>query len=305
MPLGILGVPSGRPFHMTPFFSRQERTNVRTGAAFHLCCIALTASSARDGADKHQTIIHDADAFDPGGAARRALGEGRRADHGATGKIRQANGNRPPNIVYILLDDVGFGELGMPDLDVIRGYDTPRISQLAREGLTYSRMYTEPSCTPTRAAMMTGRYAVRTGFNEAKSVVEGEGLAAWEVTLPEVLSQSGYATVHIGKWHLGDIEESYAFNQGFDYAEHPLHQQGQMAIMNAHRGAGRPDDRPIQKTAGRHVRTRQDLPHETQCHVYGIVGRKGGMAREVNSSPARSSPRNITTVWRRVIRIAF
>jgi len=116
---------------------------------------------------------------------------------------------------------------------VIRGYSTPRISRLAREGLTFSRMYTEPSCTPTRAVVMTGRYAVRTGFNEAKSVIEGEGLPGWEVTLAEVLSKSGYATVHIGKWHLGDIEESYAFNQGFDYAEQPLHQQGQMAIMNA------------------------------------------------------------------------
>ena len=80
--------------------------------------------------------------------------------------------------------------------------------------------------------MMTGRHAVRTGTSEAKSVVSGEGLNAWEVTLAEVLSQSGYATVHIGKWHLGDIEESYAFNQGFDYAEHPVHQQGQIQALH-------------------------------------------------------------------------
>ena len=80
--------------------------------------------------------------------------------------------------------------------------------------------------------MMTGRTPREQVPAKPKPVVAGEGLAAWEVTLAEVLSKAGYATVHMGKWHLGDIEESYAINQGFDYAEHPLHQQGQMAIMN-------------------------------------------------------------------------
>ncbi|MCJ7541290.1 MAG: sulfatase-like hydrolase/transferase, partial [Desulfobacterales bacterium] len=136
-------------------------------------------------------------------------------------EIRKKNGGNPPNFVYILLDDLGFGEIGMPNLDVIRGYSTPRISKMADEGLSFMRMYTEPSCTPTRVAMMTGRYAARTGTSEAKAVVAGDGLAAWEVTLAEILSKAGYATIHMGKWHLGDIEESYAINQGFDYAEHP------------------------------------------------------------------------------------
>ncbi len=95
------------------------------------------------------------------------------------------------NIVYILLDDLGFGEIGMPDVDVVRGYSTPNISQLADEGMSLMRMYTEPSCTPTRVAMMTGRYAVRTGTSEAKATVAADGLSAWEVTLAEVLSQAG------------------------------------------------------------------------------------------------------------------
>ena len=197
-------------------------------------------------------------------------------------ELRKRNGGKPPNIVFILLDDLGFGEIGMPDLDVIRGYSTPRIAKLASEGLSFMRMYSEPSCTPTRVALMTGRYPARTGTSEAKSVVSNEGLNGWEVTLAEVLSNAGYTTVHMGKWHLGDIEESYAHNQGFDYAEHPMHQQGQMAIMNA--------------TAEMEGMTFGQLPNlrantfeldktfrvNPNAMVYGIVGKKGGKAREVN-----------------------
>ena len=197
-------------------------------------------------------------------------------------EIREANGGSPPNIVYILLDDVGFGEMGMPNLDVIRGYSTPNISDLAEEALSFQRMYTEPSCTPTRAAMMTGRHAVRTGTTEAKSVVSGDGLSEWEVTLAEVLSEGGYETVHIGKWHLGDIEQSYAFNQGFDYAEHPVHQQGQMAIMNADAEREGISTGLSQKTRANTYELDKTFRLNPHAMVYGIVGEKGGTAREVN-----------------------
>jgi arylsulfatase len=200
-------------------------------------------------------------------------------------EIRKNNGGKPPNILYILLDDVGFGEIGTPDLDVIRGYSTPNIASFAEQGMFMARMYTEPSCTPTRVAFMTGRHPVRTGFDEAKAVPEGEGLAASEVTLAEVLSEAGYATVHIGKWHLGDIEESYAFNQGFDYAEHPLHQQAQLALLNTTATTEgltfgtdmslRSDELELDKT----------FRIDPFAMVYGIVGEKGGKAREVNVKP--------------------
>ncbi len=146
--------------------------------------------------------------------------------------IRRANGGLPPNIVNILLDDLGFGEIGMPDMDVTRGYSTPNISAFAKEGLSLQRMYTEPSCTPTRVAMMTGRHPVRTGMTEAKATLAGEGLSGDEITIAEILKDAGYNTSHVGKWHLGDIEEAYANNQGFMHAEFPIHQQGQLAVMH-------------------------------------------------------------------------
>ena len=91
-------------------------------------------------------------------------------------EIRANNRGKPPNIVYILLDDVGFGEIGMDNLSVIRGYKTPNISALASQGMSLNRMYTEPSCTPTRVAMMTGRYPTRTGLTEAKATLAGDGV---------------------------------------------------------------------------------------------------------------------------------
>lgn len=146
--------------------------------------------------------------------------------------LRQGNEGRPPNIVFILLDDVGYGEIGTPDLTPSRGYSTPSIDALARSGLTLGRMYSEPSCTPTRVAMMTGRLPVRTGMTEAKATIAGEGLSGEEVTLAEVLKAAGYNTSHVGKWHMGDIQQAYANEQGFTHAEFPIHQQGQLAVMS-------------------------------------------------------------------------
>ena len=117
-------------------------------------------------------------------------------------EICKKNGGKPPNIIYILLDDVGFGEVGMDELSVIRGYKTPNISAFAKEGLSLQRMYSEPSCTPTRVAMMTGRYPTRTGLTEAKTTLSGEGLSGEEVLLAEVLKDAGYNTSHVGKWHM-------------------------------------------------------------------------------------------------------
>ncbi len=132
-------------------------------------------------------------------------------------ELREKTGS-PPNIVYILWDDMTFGAVGFPALQNNFGFTTPGINQLAEEGINFTRMYTEPSCTPTRVAFLTGRHPVRHGMGVVGMPHEMAGLRGDEVTIAEVLSEAGYATAHFGKGHLGDIEESYPHNQGFDEA---------------------------------------------------------------------------------------
>jgi arylsulfatase len=128
----------------------------------------------------------------------------------------EAKHGTPPNIVYILWDDQQYGAVGFPEIQKALGYETPNINKLASEGINFTRMYTEPACTPTRVAFLTGRHPVRNGMGAVGMPHEFSGLAGEEVTLAEVLSEAGYATAHYGKGHLGDIEESYLHNQGFD-----------------------------------------------------------------------------------------
>ena len=178
-------------------------------------------------------IIHDAEHYIlEAQHGKRWAAEDKKIDTKLS-QIRKKNGGKPPNIVYILVDDVGFGEFGTPILNRVRGYKTPNINKLGREGLSFSRMYSEPSCTPTRAAFLTGRIPTRSHMLEAKIVPpEASGLHRDEVTIAEVLSQAGYNTVHVGKWHQGDIEEALPHNQGFDRAYFPMHNQATFNFMS-------------------------------------------------------------------------
>ena len=147
-------------------------------------------------------------------------------------EFRESNGGKPPNIISVLIDDVGFGDMGIPELNAVRGYETPNMNAFSDEAMRMVRMYTEPSCTPTRVAQMTGRLPVRLGMGDTTVDIAGFGLPGDEVTLAEVLKSAGYATSHVGKWHMGDIPESWAMNQGFDYGQHAIHQQGQLTIFH-------------------------------------------------------------------------
>lgn len=132
---------------------------------------------------------------------------------------------KPPNIIHILWDDNSLGEVGVPLMNKVLGFDTPNINQMAAEGMSFTRMYTEPSCTPTRTAALTGRLAVRAGMTKVGFPPDGMGLHKDEVTIAEVLSKAGYHTGFIGKGHQGDIEQSYLNHQGFDYANFSMYNQ--------------------------------------------------------------------------------
>ncbi|MEP2704197.1 MAG: sulfatase-like hydrolase/transferase [Roseibium sp.] len=132
-------------------------------------------------------------------------------------ELKEKHGT-PPNLIHIMWDDTAYGDVGMPGIQAVRGLDTPNINALAEEGMMFTRMYTEVGCTPSRAAAATGRMAVRSGMYNIGMLQESHGLNGEEVTLAEVLGGAGYSTAFYGKWHLGDIEQSYPHNQGFDEA---------------------------------------------------------------------------------------
>jgi arylsulfatase A-like enzyme len=106
-----------------------------------------------------------------------------------------------PNIVFILMDNLGYGELGVYGGGITRGAPTPRIDKLASEGTRLTNFNVEAQCTPSRSAIMTGRFSIRSGTHSVP-IGEGlEGLTQWEVTIAELLSGAGYATAAFGKWH--------------------------------------------------------------------------------------------------------
>src|SRR5258706_14662443 len=110
--------------------------------------------------------------------------------------------NSKPNVVFILADNVGYGDLGVYGGGELRGAPTPRIDELAAQGLRLTQFLVEPGCTPSRAAFMTGRYSIRSGLSLV--AVEGSitgSLPATEITMAEMLRDAGYATAMVGKWH--------------------------------------------------------------------------------------------------------
>ena len=123
---------------------------------------------------------------------------------------------RKPNVVYFLVDNLGIGELSCYSGGPLRGTYTPRIDAFAREGMRLLNFAPETQCTPTRSALMTGRYSIRSGNQTVAMVGVPSGLVAWERTLGDIFSDAGYATSIVGKWHIGDTQGRWPTDHGFD-----------------------------------------------------------------------------------------
>lgn len=129
-------------------------------------------------------------------------------------------GSRHPNIVFILADDLGYG-----DLACFGGKDvkTPNIDSLARDGMKLTNFYVHQRCSPSRLAFMTGSYAHRAGSTKVIYRRDRIGINPAETTTPELLKQAGYTCGLVGKWHLGDWESFHPLNHGFDYFKGAWH----------------------------------------------------------------------------------
>ncbi len=151
-----------------------------------------------------------------------------------------------PNIVYFLIDDLGYADVGFMGSKDMR---TPHIDRLAKEGVILSSFYVQPVCSPTRSTLMTGRYVTRTGVYSVVRPGAPWGLPLAERTLPQALREAGYTTAICGKWHLGEFQPEYLpTRRGFD------HQYGHMfgaLDYFTHIRDGKPDwyrdDKPLQE----------------------------------------------------------
>ena len=134
----------------------------------------------------------------------------------ATGSPGFAQPSNKPNIVVMLMDNLGYGELGVYGGGILRGTPTPTIDKLASEGMRLLNFNVEAQCTPSRSAFMTGRFSIRSGTYQVPAGGVPDGLVQWEITLPQLLSQQGYSTGMWGKWHLGSADARLPTNRGFD-----------------------------------------------------------------------------------------
>ena len=152
---------------------------------------------------------------------------------------RQTSTAERPNVVFILTDDVGYGDIGSYGARDIR---TPNIDRLARQGVKLTDFYAAPTCTPTRAALITGRYQQRVRLERplgSQGPSLQQGLAATGRSLPQLLKNNGYATALIGKWHLGYKPEFSPNAHGFDHFYGFL--SGYIDFYTHTRGDGLPD----------------------------------------------------------------
>jgi arylsulfatase len=202
----------------------------------------------------------------------------------------EARFGKKPNIIYVLADDVGWGELGWQGGGKHRGTPTPELDKMALEGMRFWTAYAEPSCTPSRIAINTGRHPVRTGLLTVLWPGQTDGLSGKEVTVAEVLSEAGYNTAMWGKWHLGEEPSHLPEAQGYDYAYYGLWN-------------GAPDNWPgshdlYKDEPASHKAMFYDFPGEEEylrrtgidLSVAGYVGRKGKGRKPITGAAGKLGP---------------
>lgn len=161
----------------------------------------------------HDPVVADAVRLAPHLEPRFVLDDQERRAEDKLAAMRAA-GTRP-NILVILMDDVGWGDFGCYGGGVAVGAATPNIDKLARRGMMLTSCYSEPTCTPSRASLMTGRLPMRHGLLRPPMYDQPGGLKG-EVTLPQLLADEGYVTQAVGKWHMGENVDSQPQHVGFD-----------------------------------------------------------------------------------------
>jgi arylsulfatase A-like enzyme len=185
-----------------------------------------------------------------------------------------------PNIVFILADNVGWGDIGCYGGTA----PTPRIDALAGQGLRFKNYNIEAQCTPTRSAILTGRLPVRTGCYSIPLPGQGEyGLAPWEYTIGELFSDAGYATALYGKWHVGEAEGRLPIDQGFDewfgikntsdesaYSSYPLFAESGFPVPKIWEGVKGREARPVDDF---NLRTRPLMDEQITSRTVEFINR--------------------------------
>jgi arylsulfatase len=189
--------------------------------------------------------------------------------------LAATDSGRKPNVILVLMDNFGFGEPGVYGGGEIRGAPTPNIDSIAHEGFQLTNYNVDAECTPSRAALMTGRYAIRTRLrDDAPPQDPWYGINLAEYTLAELLSDAGYATGLFGKWHLGDTPGRFPVDQGFDEW---------WGIPRSSDRAYWPDSASYQPDAGAslmHVMTAKRGEKPRELEVYGRQ-KRATMDREI------------------------
>ena len=121
---------------------------------------------------------------------------------------------RTPNVVFIMTDDVGWGDLGAYGGGAMRGAPTPNLDRLAAEGMRFVNYYGQASCTAGRASFITGRIPIRTSLSAVLAPGDPNGLTKETPTIAQYLKQANYTTVQLGKWHVGDKVANFPTSNG-------------------------------------------------------------------------------------------